>query len=140
MAASVVHADNAVEMFDSTTWNSLQHSLSRPAAVVFTATYCESCPQVLAKLHTELADHTGSDESLIAVVIDGAEDLSAVQAEHYSAHRVFVFDGDEVALRYGVDPKWHGETPLVALLPKHGKPVMVAGMPNAKELASWLRQ
>ena len=139
IAVSPVNAERSIENFDEHTWDSLQRSVARPAAVVFTATYCESCPQVFQKLNTEL-EKKHIEAALIAVVINGAEDPTSLNAEHYAtAQRLFVFDGDEASLRYRVDPSWRGVTPFVALLPKHGAPVLVTGMPSSQELARWLR-
>ena len=138
-ASSAAFADRPLESFGATTWSSLQKELPKPAAVVFTATYCASCPQVLKQLATTLHEKH-LDAPVIAVVIDGA-DSEALDLEHYVlAQRIFVFDGDEMSLRYSVDPQWHGETPFVALLPRQGPPYWVTGMPSKKQLVRWLRE
>lgn len=131
-------AEGPLESFDNSTWSSLQKELPRPAAVVFTATYCATCPQVLKLLATTLHERH-LDAPLVAVVIDGADAESLDMAHYVMAQRIFVFDGDEVALRYSVNPQWHGETPFVALLPRRGSGHWITGMPSKKELAAWLR-
>jgi hypothetical protein len=137
--ASSAYAERPIEPFDQSTWSSLQKGLPRPAAVIFTATYCSTCPQVLGQLAAVLRDkHV--DAPLIAVVIDGAES-EALDLEHYAlAQRIFVFDGEEAPLRYAVDPNWRGETPFIALLPRRGSPHYMRGLPSKKQLENWLQK
>jgi len=138
-ASGVALADRPLESFGNSTWSSLQKELPRPAAVVFTATYCATCPQVLKQLATTLRERH-LDAPLVAVVIDDA-DPATLAIEHYAlAQRIFVFDGDEAALRYSVDPQWHGETPFVALLSRQGPAQWITGIPSKKQLALWLRE
>ncbi len=127
-----------VELFTTATWSQLQADLPKPSAVVFTATYCATCPAVLAKLSKALAAHDVEGD-VIAVVIDEAEPSELIASGHYSqASRVFLFAGNEAALRYQIDPRWRGETPYIALLPAGGKPIFAAGSPSEEKIASWL--
>lgn len=126
-----------VELFHAGTWQQLQSSLPRPAAVVFTATYCASCPAVLEKLRDTLRERQLT-QTVVAVLIDDVEDDASLSSHHFAAaSRLFVFAGDEAKLRYGVDPRWRAITPYVALLGKN-KVEFVAGMPNDAQVADWL--
>lgn len=127
-----------VERFDAASWDRLQTDLSRPAAIVFTATYCVNCPAVLAQLAQALKAH-GIKGEIVAVVIDDAAAPELLKSEHYAqASRLFLFEGNEASLRYRVDPRWRGVTPYIALLSDDGKTTFSAGTPSAEQVAAWL--
>lgn len=126
-----------VERFDNKTWATLQQELPRPSAVVFTATYCANCPAIIKRLSDTLRAR-GLPQQVVAVVIDPASDQELLASKHYdSAALVFTFDGNEATLRYGVDPRWRGVTPYVALLGKTGKPRFVTGPPSDEDIETW---
>lgn len=128
-----------VEPFGAATWEALLAQLPRPGVVVFTATWCANCPEVLRKLaDVRRANRLASP--LVAVVIDGDGHAGLAADPHYRvADRLFAFDGDEAALRYRVQPQWRGVTPFVALLPRRGAPTFTAGMPTPAQIEAWLR-
>jgi hypothetical protein len=127
-----------VERFEAATWAELQANLPRPSAIVFTATYCATCPAVLGKIASALDAHDVEGE-VIAVVIDEAQDEELLESKHYErASRLFLFSGNEASLRYEVDPRWRGVTPYIALLPAKGKPLFSAGSPSEEQIATWL--
>lgn len=137
-AASAWAAPQGVEHFDAGTWEALQKSLPRPAAIVFTATYCASCPAVLARV-AEALRKRDLPEHIVAVVIDEASSQELMSSSHYSsATRLFAFSGDEARLRYGVDPRWRGVTPYVALLGPADKISFIAGSPSDAQIEAWL--
>ncbi len=128
----------SVERFDTSTWQQLQKDLPRPSAIVFTATYCANCPAILAQLAQALGEQSESGE-VIAVVIDAPHSPALAQDAHYAkASRLFTFDGNEAALRYGVDPRWRGVTPYTALLHADGSVIFVAGTPADEKVRQWL--
>jgi len=140
VAADSIATPHTVESFDARMWKHLQQELPRPAIVVFTATYCASCPALLAHMATELQKRE-IKTPIVAVVIDEADKRELLTSEHYRlVSRLFVFAGDEASLRYAVDPRWRGITPYVALLPAHGQSVFVSGTPTDEQLAVWSRQ
>ena len=126
-----------VERFDAKTWAQLQKELPRPAVVVFTATYCATCPALIDRIADVLAKR-GVKRDIVAVVIDEATPRELLDSHHYrNASRLFAFDGNEAALRYGVDPRWRGLTPYVALL-SADKAVFIAGTPSDAQFEAWL--
>jgi thiol-disulfide isomerase/thioredoxin len=129
-----------VELFAHGSWKRLQAELPRPGLVVFTATWCPTCPEVLRKLaDVRRANRLASP--LVAVVMDGDGHAGLLDEPHYRvADRLMVFDGDEAALRHTVQPAWRGVTPFVALLPTSGGVQFVAGMPTGAQLEQWLRR
>ena len=116
-------------------WPALLRSLPRPSIVVFTASWCGTCPAIV----TALAGHTRSlspPARLVVVMIDG--ETHAARPTLHEADRMLLLRGDEAALRHAVNPRWRGLVPHVALLPAdRGAPVFVDGMPGAEQLARW---
>jgi hypothetical protein len=136
--SGAVAAPRAVEPFDADTWARMQERLPRPAAVVFTATYCANCPAVIGR-YAEALGKRGLEREVVAVVIDEASSETLLSSDHYrSASQLFAFEGDETRLRYGVDPRWRGVTPYTALLGKGDEVIFVAGMPSDEQIESWL--
>ena len=132
-------APSAVEAFEALTWKQLQQHAARPTAIVFTATYCANCPAVIGKLADALHDNKLKGE-VIAVVIDAANENELLKSDHYThASRLFLFEGNEAALRYQVDPRWRGVTPYIALIDANGKQTFVTGAPSDKDIAAWLQ-
>lgn len=142
LAAPPAQAGRQVEAFDAQAWAQLQAGLKGPALVVFSSTDCSHCPAVLAQL-AAAPERKRLRAPLIAVVMDqapGEDDGALLANTHYRpADRVFAFQGQGAALRYGVDPGWRGITPYIALL-RPGRAVQwVLGPPRAEDLARWAR-
>jgi hypothetical protein len=138
VAATPVLAGPRIEDFTVDTWAQWQKLLPRPAIVVFSTTYCPTCPEVFAELAAQVK-RAGTGVALIAVVMDpeGLQQLPHLQ--HYrAATQVFVFRGAEPALRFSVDPHWRGVTPFVALFGTSGPPRLAAGRPAQAQVDALL--
>ena len=57
------------------------------------------------------------------------------EAKNYYINSVF----DE-RLRYEIDPKWRGETPITILIDKNGKALRKTGPMNFSQLSSWFNK
>ncbi len=140
LSAAAAAAPRAVEAFSPDTWQSLQGSIKQPTVVVFTATWCATCPQVMADLVADMRQRK-LKASVVAVVMDvapGEKDAALVRNGHYKlADRLFAFDGQASAIRYRVDPAWRGAAPFVVLLSPQAPPRSSTGMPAAADLAAW---
>jgi thiol-disulfide isomerase/thioredoxin len=138
--AGVRAAPRAVEAFGVGSWPALQASIKQPTVVVFTATWCATCPQVLEDLTADL-QRRKLKVTFIAVVMDvapGEKDLSLVRNTHYKrVDRLFAFDGQAPAIRDRVDPKWRGAAPYVVLLSPHAPPRLSTGMPTDADITAW---
>jgi len=135
-ARAKAHAAPRLEDFTASTWEQWQRELPRPAVVVFSTTYCPTCPEVFTDL-AQSVRKAGAGTPMIAVVMnaDGLRELSHLT--HYRhADRIFVFRGQEAALRFSVNPQWRGVTPYVALFGRDGPPRLVAGLPTAEQLGA----
>jgi hypothetical protein len=131
-------APATVQQFDSQTWLSVQRSRNRPQAVVFSTTDCSHCPAAISKIAAAL-DKSPSKPRLAVVVMDGqGQEFTLRTDKHYRvADALYVFDGDAVHLRYGVNPDWRGLTPYVVLLPTSGAPRYFNGVPPAEALRAF---
>lgn len=138
VAAQRPGRDSVVLDFDAATWSRLLREGPRPAAYVFTTTYCSTCPAVFELLHASISAARQRIE-LAAVVMDEQGERALMHAHHYrGATRLYAFNGFEPEIRHAVDPKWRNITPYVALLGRQGSDQRVIGPPDASRLRAWL--
>lgn len=131
-------AIKSVADFDLTTWSNLLQSGPRPAAYVFTTTYCPTCPEAFDQLQAFIAA-SRKKVALVAVVMDVQGDRALAHAHHYKgATQLYAFDGFEPAIRQSVDPKWPNVTPYIVLLGRNGSVQRSIGVPDAAVLKRWL--
>ncbi|MDP2370803.1 hypothetical protein [Rhodoferax sp.] len=127
-----------VAHFDETTWAQLLQSGPRPAAYVFTTSYCSTCPDAFDKLQTFIKASRQKVE-LAAVLMDVPAERVLAHAHHYAgATRFYAFDGFAPAIRQSVDPKWPNVTPYVVLLERNGAVQRTIGPPEPAMLKRWL--
>jgi hypothetical protein len=135
--AQTRHADT-VKRFDAKVWDRLLHEGMRPAAYVFTTTYCSTCPAVFELLH-ETVRMARQRVELAAVVMDAQGERALAHAHHYKGiTSLYAFDGFEPEIRQAVDPKWRNITPYVVLLDRRGRVSRGIGTPDGVRLAAWL--
>lgn len=133
-------APATVEPFDAATWQALSTRPERPAAIVFTATYCANCPEAVALLARTVREH-GLDAQVLAVVIDGTPgDHRLAAHQHYrGADRLYAFSGPAQQVQHAVNPRWRGITPSVVLIKPGASPRWITGLPDAEALERWAR-
>ena len=138
--APVKHAQaaiNTVAYFNEETWAELLKSSPRPAAYVFTTTYCPTCPEAFHKVQAFVAASHKKVE-LAAVVMDVQGARALAHARHFvGATRLYAFDGFEPAIRQSVDlvvPRGG----LTVLLGRNGSVQRSIGPPEAAMLKKWL--
>ena len=137
-AQAAINKVASVTDFDETTWGQLLKSSPRPAAYVFTTSYCPTCPDAFYKLRTFIAASHQKVE-LAAVMMDVQGERALAHAHHFAgATRFYAFDGFEPAIRQSVDPKWPNVTPYIVLLGRNGAVRRSIGPPDAAMLKKWL--
>ena len=139
--APVKSADIAIKTvadFDETTWAHLLEHGPRPAAYVFTTTFCSTCPQVFEALDRHIRAK-GKPIELAAVVMDVPPERVLAHPQHYvGSTRFYAFDGFAPAIRQSVDPNWPNVTPYVVLLDRKGAVLYRGiGTPGDKILSRW---
>jgi hypothetical protein len=138
-------AINTVADFSVSTWTELRHSGPRPAAYVFTTSYCPTCPEAFRQLQAfvagkrKLQGTQGSPVELAAVLMDVQGARALAHAEHFAgATRLYAFDGFEPAIRQSVDPQWPNVTPYIVLVGAKGTVQRCIGPASARMLKQWL--
>ena len=124
--------------FDEKTWaHALQHG-PRPAAYLFTTSYCSTCPAAFEVLHKAVQQRKDKPE-LNAVMMDVAGPQALRHASHFKGMtQMYAFDGFEPAIRQAVDPAWPNVTPYVVLVDAKGQTQRVIGPPTPVMLKRWL--
>jgi hypothetical protein len=124
--------------FDEKTWAHLLLHGPRPAAYLFTTSYCATCPDAFEVLHRAIK---GSDRQVpLAAIFMDIDGLQALKhAKHFQGMtQLYSFDGFEPAIRQAVDPQWQNITPYIVLVDRQGKLQRMLGPPNTKALKDWL--
>lgn len=125
--------------FDATTWAPLLAKGPRPAAYVFTNTFCSTCPEAFEVLHKRIQGIT-KPVTLAAVVMDVQGNQALAHAHHYTGvTQIYAFDGFEPEIRQTVDPKWRNVTPYIVLISRTGTVQRVIGPPSGAQLKAWLQ-
>jgi hypothetical protein len=134
-APGALAAASKVEAFGGDTWLALQRDASRPTIVVFATTDCVHCPSVIAKIESHRQSLKPKPALLVVVMDASPADSALLRDAHYKhADRLMAFDGEAQRLRYGVNPKWIGVTPYVAMLARSGAaPHFVMGAPGERD-------
>ena len=128
----------SVLTFDTSTWTDLLRHGPRPAAYVFTTTYCTTCAEVFEVLHSTIVAGR-KPVALAAVVMDESGERALKHAHHYQGvTRIYAFDGFEPEIRQTVDPKWRNITPYVVLVGRNGALQRSVGPPQPAMLKVWL--
>ena len=140
LALAKIHhiAITTVADFDATTWAQLLRSGPRPAAYVFTNSFCATCPEAFDTLQKSVGA-SGKPVPLVAILMDVQGDRALAHAHHYAGvTKIYAFDGFEPAIRQTVDPAWRNITPYVVLVDRKGRLQRVTGQPTAAQLKAWL--
>lgn len=134
---SATMATRNVTPFDETTWSQLLQKGPRPAAYLFTTSYCSTCPAAFAVLHSAVKGRTAPPElNVVMMDVGGAQALR--HATHFKGMaRLYAFDGFEPAIRQSVDPTWPNVTPYVVLVDKQGQTQQVIGPPGPETIRRW---
>ena len=124
--------------FDEKTWAHALHHGPRPAAYLFTTSYCSTCPAAFAVLHKAVQQRKDKPE-LNAVMMDVAGPQALRHASHFKGmSQMYAFDGFEPAIRQAVDPAWPNVTPYVVLIDARGQTQRTIGPPTPAMIKRWL--
>ncbi|MBW7831879.1 MAG: hypothetical protein H3C29_01575 [Simplicispira suum] len=111
----------------------------RPAAYIFTATTCSTCPDVFEKLRSFVMDaHRPVELAAVVVDVEGVRAVELGASRYLGLTRLYAFHGDETALRRSVDPQWTGALPYIVLLGRDGSVQRSLGAPDPAMLKKWL--
>ncbi len=129
----------AVKPFNEETWARLLKNGPRPAAYMFTTTYCSACPAVFQEVR-DASKASKARPELIVVMMDAEGPNALRHASHFKGMtQFFSFDGYETAIRSSIDPGWRNITPYVVLVDRQGGVQRGVGSPTSESLRQWLR-
>jgi len=121
------------------TWGEQLKSGPRPAAYLFTTSYCSTCPDAFETLAKFSESHVPK-VALIPVMMDVGGAKAQRHAQFFTGlTALYAFEGFEPTIRQTIDPKWPNVTPYIVLVDRHGKLQRAIGPPDAKALRAWLR-
>jgi hypothetical protein len=125
--------------FDEKSWPAITAKGPRPAAYLFTTSYCSTCPEAFSVIHSAVLKAHQKVE-LAAVMMDVEGDKARRHATHFHGmSKLYAFNGYETAIRYSVDPQWQNITPYVVLIDRHGIAQRMIGSPSTEALRIWLQ-
>ena len=139
LARSNSIAITSIAPFDETTWTRLVEKGPRPAAYIFTATTCSTCPDVFEKLRSFVMDaHRPVELAAVMMDVQGVRAVEHASQRYLGLTRLYAFHGDEAAIRQSVDRKWPDATPYIVLLGRDGSMQRSSGAPDPAMLKKWL--
>jgi hypothetical protein len=128
-----------VQTFNEETWAELLKSGPKPAAYMFTTTYCSVCPGVFKEIRDATLKSKMRPE-LIVVMMDTEGPNALRHASHFKGMtQFFTFDGYEPAIRSSIDSNWRNITPYVVLIDRTGGVQRGIGSPTSPSLKKWLK-
>jgi thiol-disulfide isomerase/thioredoxin len=129
---------SSTQAFDEKTWALLLKTGPRPAAYLFTTTYCSTCPAAFEVLHQAVKEK-GQPVPLMAVMMDASGSKALRHASHFMGMtKMYAFQGFEPEIRQSVDPAWPNVTPYVVMIDAKGNVQKVIGPPPLEMLKRWL--
>lgn len=120
-------------------WRALLRQPAGPTVVVFSATYCSTCPRAVEALE-RFRRARAQPIQVITVVMDVNEQALSSPSGHgrgQPGDRILRPGPSAQALQFAVDPRWRGETPRLVLLKPGGGRRDLLGIPNTTQL-DWL--
>ena len=129
---------SSTQAFHEKSWAQLLKDGPRPAAYLFTTTYCSTCPAAFEVLHQAVKEK-GRPVPLMAVMMDANGAKALRHATHFKGMtKMYAFEGFEPEIRQSVDPAWPNVTPYVVMIDAKGMVQKVIGPPPPEMLKRWL--
>jgi thiol-disulfide isomerase/thioredoxin len=122
-------------------WKSLAKSYTGQALIVhFWGVTCSPCVKEMPEWGKFLSQHKNA--KIIFIQVDDVSPESAskmlLSANLGSANAYMLTSPFDDAMRYEIDPKWRGETPMTLLIDKKGKVIRKTGTMDFEKLQQWL--
>ncbi len=142
-ASTFVSADEiTIKPYQKGDWSSILNLAdSKPMAVHFWGVTCAPCVKEMPQWSKFLL----SDKAAKVVFVQ-VEDVSPEmirkmlrQANLGNANNYYITSSFDERLRYEIDPKWRGETPITIFIDKAGKQKMTVGSVNFQSVKAWFK-
>lgn len=131
---------NAIKIYEKGDWKTITKPFAGQSVVVhFWGVTCAPCAKEMPLWGRFLTQNKNA--KVIFIQVDDAPPESASKmmlsaglagANSYSLGSPF-----DDALRYEIDPKWRGETPMTLLMDKNGKVIRKTGTMDFDKLKQW---
>ena len=122
-------------------WSNLVKTANgMPIAIHFWGVTCPSCIKEMPQWGTFLKAHQNTKVIFIQVddvSVDSMQKMLA-KAGLEKANNFYLAAPFDERLRYEIDPKWQGETPMTIVIDKNGKVTRKTGLMNFQQLQSQL--
>jgi hypothetical protein len=130
----------AIKPYQKGDWTSiLKLANGKPMAVHFWGVTCAPCVKEMPQWGKLIA----SDKTVKVIFIqvdDVSPEMIRQMLERASlskANNYSIVGGFDERLRYEIDPKWRGETPITILINASGKKETIVGSVNFKTVRAW---
>ncbi len=133
LAAGVIHPFTASSFASLKT----QATADKPVIAMFWSLDCVHCSEGVA-----LLKRVQGMAQIVSIATDDISQQSLLVQHLHQHHNRFItyaFDDTPEKLRYSVDKKWRGETPVFYILKAHAEPIKFLGLPTLEALQQALR-
>ena len=139
-AVQVALAKEPVKAYQNGTWAQLtKANVGGPLAVHFWGVTCAPCMAEMPQWGQFLSQNKQAKVIFVQVDDVPPEMVQKMlqRAKLQNANNFSVFQPFDDAMRYEVDPKWHGETPITILIDKNGQWQRKTGPVQFAALKTW---
>ncbi len=144
LSFSVVKAESInLKPYQNGDWSTIVKSANgQPLAVHIWGVTCAPCVKEMPKWGKYLAKH--KDDKVIFMQVDdvsvGMMEKMLLKANLGEADNYYVSTAFDERLRYEIDPKWRGETPITLLIDRTGKSERQVGPVDFSKLQTWFHK
>ncbi|MBU3620938.1 TlpA disulfide reductase family protein [Polynucleobacter sp. CS-Odin-A6] len=126
--------------YQSGDWAGVKSSLGTPVAIHFWGVTCPACVKEMPQWGSFLKRHPGAKVIFIQVddVSPNAIKKMLSKAGLERENNYYIASAFDERVRYEIDPKWQGETPITILIDQNGKSSRKTGLIDFQMLQSFL--
>lgn len=131
---------NGLKPYQKGDWKAITKPYAgQPLVIHFWGVTCSPCAREMPLWGKFIAQHKNA--KIIFVQVDDVSTESAANmlasAQLKDANTYMLTSPFDDAMRYEVDPKWRGETPMTLLIDKNGKVIRKIGSIDFDQLNQW---
>jgi thiol-disulfide isomerase/thioredoxin len=137
---SVYAQTTALKPYQKGNWNAITKPYAGQSVVIhFWGVTCAPCAKEMPQWAKFLSQYKNAKIIFIQVDDVSPESVSKMlsAANLSPAHSYTLASPFDDALRYEIDPKWRGETPMTLLIDKNGKVIRKVGSMDFEKLKQW---
>jgi len=136
-----IAGSEAVKPYQKGDWQALVNASSKPLAVHFWGVTCTPCAREMPEWGKFLSKNKNAN--VVFIQVDEVPPEVALKmltkANLQGANNFSLSSPFDEYLRYEVDPKWRGETPVTILIGKNGKVIRKTGPMDFQQLQNWFK-